>query len=260
MTVFLRSKKRLLALMLVGLTFLITIAACETTTPAPTPTPTSTLIPMVILDPIATLDGEATFADFLNFLPPESIRCITDKVGQFSYEQLLSQPLFSETINFDEELPLECLDQDTILSLVIARLAKAAGGLTDMTSICIRETFIDLDVKSLAEITPGDVSSDILGDALGIGIGMLLCLSDEEAAQITAGGILGETGEAGNFSLADLRCLLEVVDVAQIIGLIEAVDSNTTLDLSTSLSVLAALNTCDINLSNLARERQALEQ
>jgi hypothetical protein len=239
-------------LITVALVLVLAMAACETAAPtlAPTPTPTPTSTPAP--DPIVNLSEDATFHDFLELLPAEALRCLVDRVGQSKYEQLLGQPVFGDHVAFGAELPLECFNQDTVVSLVIAELSQAAGGLTDATVTCVRETFGGLDVASLAAITSGDISGGALSDSLGVGIGLLLCLNDDEASRITAGGIFGDVGEASDISLADLRCVLQAVDIAQLIGMMESLDSGTALDLSDSLVLLTAFSDCGISIPDLA--------
>ena len=241
MTFLLESKQRFAALMLVALALMVGLAACDAATPTPTPVP----------DPIIDLSEDSTFKDFVDLLPAETVSCLVGELGQATYDQLLSQPVLGDDIDFDGDLPLACFDQDAVISLVIARLAQAAGGLSDATVTCIRETFGGLDVESLAAMASGDISGGAMSDALGVGIGLLLCLNEDEASRITAGGLFGDLGGASAISLADLRCVLQVVDISELVGLMDSFQGGSAPDLSTSLSLLTAVNDCGINITDL---------
>ena len=247
MTFLLESKQRLAALMLVALALMVGLAACDAATPTPTPTPTP------VPDPIINLTEDSTFKDFVDLLPAETVSCLVGELGQTAYDQLLSQPIFGDNIDFDGDLPLACFDQDAVISLVIAGLAQAAGGLSDATVTCIRETFAGLEVESLAAIASGDISGGAMSDALGVGIGLLLCLNDDESSRITAGGLFGDLGgaSASAISLADLRCVLQVVDISELVGLMDSFQGGSAPDLTTSLSLLTAVNDCGINITEL---------
>ena len=249
MTLLHQSNQPFTAFVLVTLAVLLACAACDTPTPTPphTPTPSPTPVPV---DPIVNLDENASFKEFIDLLPADTAACLLGELGQGAYSLILSQSVFSDDFDFDGELPLACFDQGAVISLVIARLGQAAGGLSSDTATCIRETFGGLDVSSLAAITSGDLSGGSIDDALGVGIGLLLCLNDDEASRITAGGLFGDIGGASDISVADVRCVLQVVDISELMGLVSSFDSRAAPDLSTSLSLLNAFNDCGINFAD----------
>jgi hypothetical protein len=245
------SKQRLATIIIMSLTLLMALGACAAPAATPTPTPSPTPTPTPVPDPIISLSEDSTFSDFVAFLSSETVSCLVGELGQATYDQLLDQSIFGDDIDFDGDLPVECFDQDTVISLVIAGLSQAAGGLTDATITCIRETFGGLDVASLAAITSGDISGGAMNDALGVGLGLLLCLNDDEASHITAGGIFGDIGGASDISLADVKCILQVVDLSQLTGLVESISSGTELDLSSLPTLLAAVADCGIDIGGL---------
>jgi hypothetical protein len=171
-------------------------------------------------------------------------------LGQTTYEQLLDLLIFGDDIEFEDSLDT-CFDEDTVISLVIAGLSQTAGGLTDVTVTCIRETFTGLNVASLAAITSGDISQGAMDDALGVGLGLLLCLNDDEASRINAGSIFGDIGSASDMSLANVECILQVVDLSQLTGLVESFNSGTKLNLSTFPTLLTAAADCGIDIDGL---------
>jgi hypothetical protein len=257
MTFLLNTKQRFATLVVVALALMIALAACEsspTPTPAPTATPTPSPTPTPVPDPIINLSEDSTFKDFVDLLPAETVSCLVAELGQATFDQISSQPVFGDDIGFDGDLPLACFDQDAVISLVIAGLAQAADGLSDGTVVCIRETFGGLDVESLGAIASGDISGGAMGDALGVGIGLLLCLNDDEASRITAGGIFGDIGGASEISLADVRCVLGVVDISELVGLVDSFESGAVPDLSTSLTLLTAFSDCGISIADLTGE------
>lgn len=187
----------------------------------------------------------------MELLPADAVQCISSALGADAYAALLEQQVLGDGIQFGPDFPLKCFTTDVFVSVLIAALSESAGGLSDATSVCIRETFGGLDVESFASLTGGGVDSSSLSGALGASIGLLLCLSNDEAGQITAGGLFGDVGGVAELSMADLRCVLEVVDVNALFGLFETIEGGRVPDLSASLSLLTAINECGVDLSAL---------
>jgi hypothetical protein len=187
----------------------------------------------------------------MELLPADAVQCISSELGADAYATLLEQQVLGDGIQFGADVPLKCFTIDVLVSVLIAALSESAGALSDATSVCIHETFSGLDVESFASLTGGTVDPTSLSGALGASIGLLLCLSDDEAEHITAGGLFGDVGAVGELSMADLRCVLEVVDVNALFGLLETIEGGGVPDLSASLSLLTAINECGVDLSAL---------
>ena len=249
-------RSKLLALLTLALGLMAVAAACgssdPTATPTPPPTPTPSPTPTPVPDPIIDLSGDSTFADLVALLPEEAVRCISGELGVAAYNALLEQQVFTDGLQFGDDFPLQCLTTDVFVSVLIAALSETAGGLSDATTVCIRQTFAGLDVENFAGLTGGDVDTSSLTSAMGATIGLLLCLNEDEAEKITAGGLFGDVGGASALSMADLRCVLEVVDVSSLLGLFETIDSGGVPDLNVLFSLLPAINECGVDLSALA--------
>jgi hypothetical protein len=242
------SMQRSATMIIVALALLMAQTACATPTPTPTPTPA----PVHVHDSIMSLSESSTFRILVELLPKESVNCLVGELGRFTYDQFLDLTIFGEDIDFGSDLPVTCFDQDTLISLLIANLSQAADGLTGTTVTCISETFRGLNVASLAAIiTSGDIFGGAVNDTLGIGLGLLLCLNDDEASRISAGGIFGGIGSANDISLGDVKCILQMVDLRQLTGLIESLNSATELDFSTLPTLLTAVTGCGIDIGDL---------
>jgi hypothetical protein len=251
------ARPRLLAVFAGMLALLVLIAACgtvevptaiPTNTPTPTPSPTPTPVP----DPIVNLSEDSTYADLAALLPQDAVDCLVSALGQAAYDGLLTQPLFAGDIDFSSDLPLDCITEDVAISVFIATLAQAAGGLSDDTVSCIRNTFEGFGVSQLAELATGELGGEGLSDIFGVGVALLLCLSDDEAEQITAGGLLGDVGGLSAVSLADIRCILSTVDLGDLMGLVSTIEAGGMPDLDTSLGLLTSFNDCGLSLDDLS--------
>lgn len=249
------AKARLLALAAGVLALLVLIAACESS-PTPTSTPTPTPTPTPAPDPIVNLSASATYADLAALLPQAAVECLVGALGQAAYDSLLTHKVFGDEIDLSGDLPLDCFSEEVVLSVFIATLAQAAGGLSDATVTCIRNTFEGLGVAQLATLASGDLGGgEGLEDVFGIAVGLLLCLSDDEAKRTTAGGLFGDVDGFEDISLADIRCIFESVDLSELMALISSIDGGAAPDLGsglgTGLELLTALNDCGLSMDVL---------
>ena len=244
------AKPRLLALFAGMLALLVLIAACETAD-APTPTPTQT--PTPVPDPIVNLRADATYADLAGLLPQAAADCLVSALGQAAYDGLLTQEVFGDDIDFASDLPLACITEDAAISILIATLSQAAGvGLSGDTVTCIRNTFEGFGVGQLAELASGELGGEGLTDIFGVGVALLLCLSDDESERITAGGLFGDVEGLEAVSLADIRCILSTVDLGELMSLVSTIEGGAMPDLETSLGLLTAFNDCGLSLDDLS--------
>jgi len=169
------------------------------------------------------------------------------------YDGLLLQPVFADGFLFGGDFPIQCFTTDIFVSLLISTLSESAEGLSDATTACVREIFAGLDVKNFAGLTADQVGPRNLTAATGASIGLLLCLNDEEAKQITAGRLFGNVGGVRNLSMAGLRCVLEFVDVGALFVLLDTIESGGAPDISDAISLLSAIDQCNVDLSALDR-------
>ena len=237
--------QRLAMVIIIALALLVALGACAARTPTPTP------VPVPVIDPFISLNDSSTFRDLVALLPSEALNCLIGKLGRATYAQFLDLEIFGEGIGFDGDLPVACFDQNTITSLVIVGLSQAASGLTGPTVACVREAFKGLDVASLAASTSGGISGSVMNGNLGFGLGVLLCLNDDEASRTSASAIFGDIGGLSNTSLSDVKCILQVVDLSQLTGLVESISSGTELDLSSLPTLLTAVTDCGIDIGGL---------
>jgi hypothetical protein len=237
--------QRLAMVIIIALALLVALGACAARTPTPTP------VPVPVIDPFISLNDSSTFRDLVALLPSEALNCLIGKLGRATYAQFLDLEIFGEGIGFDGDLPVACFDQNTITSLVIVGLSQAASGLTGPTVACVREAFKGLDVASLAAITSGGISGSVMNGNLGFGLGVLLCLNDDEASRTSASAIFGDIGGLSSTSLSDVKCILQVVDLTQLSGLFESLSVNAELDISTSPALLTAVTGCGIDIRQL---------
>lgn len=238
------------ALVLCALVFALALAACNTATPTPTSTPTPSPTPTPVPDPIVKLGANATYGDVVALLPDSTVSCLKSDLGD-QYQALLGRKIFDSSIKLSaSNLPLDCFDHDTIVSLMIAALSQAANGLSNQTVTCLQQSFKDMDFSSLKQLATGDMSS--ASDALGVGMGMLLCLTDDEASRINAQDLLGPNSDV-NLSLKDIRCVIQSVDIRQLTDLVGGLSSTPTAtpDMTEMLQLANAFSKCGIDLNSL---------
>jgi hypothetical protein len=233
-----------------ALTLVLLLIACSSSTPTPTATPTPPPTPTPMPDPIANIGANSTFGDLAALLPESTTSCLRAEMGA-EYDALLGRSIFDASIAADvDSVPLDCFDEEGLVSMFIAGLSQAANGLSSPTVTCLRDTFEGLDVESLKGLAAGDIESSA-SEAMSVGLGMLLCLTDDEAERITAESVFGESFGGPNMSLKDIRCVFQNVDITQMIALVESASSSgTPPDLSQMIAVLDALQTCGVNIED----------
>ena len=130
--------------------------------------------------------------------------------------------------------------QEIVVDLIIATYVHEAGGLSDPTITCMGKSFEDLDI---AAVFDGDVETAIISALLGT----LLCLTDDEASRISAGALIGEQLE-GRPTLQDMRCVLQLVDLSDLMALLSGFQTADDPDFETLLPLLGAFGECGIEL------------
>ena len=249
----LRPRSRVITLAVTALTLVLLLAACNAPTPTPTvtPTPSPTPTPTPAPDPIAKLAANATWGDLVNLLPDETTTCLKNELGT-SYQGLLDRRIFDTSIQVSADaLPIKCFDKDSLVDVFIASLSQAAGGLTDNTVTCLRDTFAGQDNSTLENLATGNFQAST-SDAMGIGIGLLLCLTDAEAERVTAGSFFGDIGGLSSVSLKDVRCVFQSVDLNQLMSLFQdSASATATPDLSMLLTMADAMSKCGIDINQI---------
>ena len=187
-------------------------AACSdptptpTATPQPTPTPTATPTPVpptptptpaqeptpdaMMPQPGAgsaedfVITDSTTVGELLAMLSASELSCVRDAAGG-ALEAFQDVPLSavpSETM--ESSLPIQCLTPESAISVQIAMMSAAAGGLSADTRGCIRE----VAAENPGLFTEAEPTSAAEAAALmSAGIQLQLCLSDEEALALVGG-------------------------------------------------------------------------
>ncbi|MEK9659155.1 MAG: hypothetical protein VW450_04335 [Chloroflexota bacterium] len=221
------------------LTALALLAACgPQATPTPTPTPTPEPLRL-------TLTAQTTWAEVLPLLPASETACVRAGLGLEAYAALEASLVLGSDptvglggelgVGAAVELPLQCLSGATVGVLVTAGLEAEAGPLSGPTRACISGVFTGLDTEAIAAMSGEQASLD--SAALGALTGLLLCLTDDEAARI--GG-----DATGGVSLLQLRCVAGQADVRELLG--AARDGA-----APSPQLLAALAACEVDAGGL---------
>ena len=139
-------------------------------------------------------------------------------------------------------------EQETAIDLIVGQLDAQAGGLSDASEGCLRETFASVDF-GLLENSAADPSGGDPGAVIGPAIGLAYCLSDEEAAAISVADIIGEP--SFDISIAQIICVVERVDIGELFATIDD-PAAAQEDPSAALALLQALSGCGIDLAALA--------
>jgi hypothetical protein len=220
------------------LAVLALLAACgPQATPTPTPTPTPAPLRLA-------LTAQTTWAEVLPLLPAAEAACVRAELGIEAYAALEASLVLGmeATAGLSGELgagaalnlPVECLSGATVGVLVTAGLEAEAGPLSEPTRACIRGVFTGLGSDALAGMGEMDGLDDA---ALGALTGLLLCLTDDEAARI--GG-----DATGGVSLLQLRCVAGRADVGALLGALREGQGP-------SADLLAALTACGVDAAGL---------
>lgn len=235
---------KLMAIVVLTVAALAVLSACTadptpTPTAPPSPTPTPTPTPPASL--VFGLAADATVGDLAALLPEATLACVVEAMGQTAYDSALTLPLFGgDSPALEAEFPTACIGQEIVVDVIIATYVHEAGGLSDPTITCMRESFEDLDT---AAVFDGDVETAIISALLGT----LLCLDDDEASKISAGGLIGEQFE-GTPTLQDMRCVLQLVELSDLTALLSGFGTADELDFESLLPLLGAFGECGIEL------------
>ncbi len=227
-----------------------------TATPTPPPTPTATPLP-----PSITVDigAGAVWRDVDDELYPSERDCIRSALGDDTYQALLDEPALAEGTALTA-LPLGCLQQANAVIMVVAYLDDRVGGLSPDSENCLRRTFATADFGLLARVsgaTDGGAAPDF-GAAIGSAIGLAFCLNDEESAAVSVGELIGDP--ALDFSVAQFVCIVEHVDIQQLLLALAAPDSSADDGgelPAIPIELFQALSECEIELAAPAGEDSA---
>ena len=189
----------------------IVAASCSGEAPTPTPTATATPTPVPRID----LAKVSTVGDIVSLLPQADAGCLRQTIED--YEAFLDTKLSANDDAFAAQVAADCLSNESLVLLFIAGLESEAGGLSDQTVVCIRETLGAVDLAGLAATADSDAG-------LGAAIGLLLCLTEEEAKRVSVSRFLGDQAASlGPLSLQDLRCVVQRIDLQSLNAAIEQV-------------------------------------
>ena len=228
---------------ILAITLVALVAACSGSDPTPTPTPTPTP------SPIFSLPGDASVADFIRALPDDARACTRNAVGEGTSSLFENILLFEGNDFLPESLPLGCFSSDILADIVLAGLSSQTSGLTDESIACIRGTFQTIDIARFITSARGDFDPNDAGDIIGSALTLLLCLTDEEAENIELAAF---SGEADGLSLLDLRCVAERVNINDLLGLFDSIDSGGVPNLSTGFEIAAAFQKCGADLLSIS--------
>ncbi len=244
-----------LSFAVLGAALLALAAACAsptptptpTPTPSPTPTPTATPTPVPTPTPTAAMRvSGVAWRDLVGGLSPAEAGCLRDQVGGDAYEALLDQPVFGGEAALTD-IPLDCLEQETAVDIIIGQLDAQADGLSRESETCLRETFTSVEFGMLGE-SAVDPSGGDLGAVIGPAIGLAYCLSDEEAAAVSVADIIGEP--LFDVSIAQIICVVERVDIGELFATVVDPDAAEE-DADAALALLQALSECGIDFAAL---------
>ena len=224
------------AALAVGVLLLVLAAACGGSDES-TPTPPA----------FYQLSPDSLGSDMLAQLPSDEQSCIRDSLSSEEFDLFLSAPLDTEPDLAGDAFSVEsgsvmlgCLSNDSIVRLFIGGIAMEAGSLSTATVTCMTNTLADIDFQALFADEVGLSSG--FDSMVGGMLGMLLCLSDEEAERISVGSFFGSDEEGP--TLADIRCITGFVDLDQ---LGQAFTTIAGAEALTS-EMLTALTECGIDL------------
>ena len=234
---------RLLTLLALVVSALALTAACSSDpTPTPTPSPTPTPTP----EPTLTIDADTIWRDVAGALTPAEVSCLRGELGEDAYDALLDEPVLAGG-PYLASLPVSCLEQETAIDFIVALLDVQVGGLSSDSETCLRGTFATVDISRLAGLAnapTGDVND--IGAAIGGTVGLAFCLTDEEAAMVSIGDLLGDA--MGDITLAQFTCVMEQVDISEVLPLLESLNTGGEFT-GPSLEVFQAVADCGIDFN-----------
>ncbi|MBM3940266.1 MAG: hypothetical protein FJ318_05135 [SAR202 cluster bacterium] len=226
---------RPLAVPAIAVILAVLLAACgsaATATPTPVPTP---------MPPIR-IDAGTTGRDVVAQLPPDEADCLRRQMEPEAYEAMLNAPAASG-LEFNSSGAAGCIGGNTSIALVTGVIAYQAGGdLSVETRNCIRGTLGALNLQQLlgAMTGPGPGSA-------GSVLGLLFCLSDDEAARISLAGLRTGDPDAGGPTLADIRCVSQRVDINTLAFALSQIDNPSRIPATVQL----AFQECGVRVDDL---------
>lgn len=168
------------------------VTACREPDPAPA---TATPVP-VSIDELEITDS-LMVRDIVAVLSQDEVACLRDAVGTDSFDAL--QDIFVATApDSTVDLLFQCLTLENAVGIGVALMSAEALGLSAETRGCIS----DVAIENPSVLGIGEQTAEPEG-AIGPGIHVHLCLTDEEAAALSTGA----DGELPPPS--DLRCMVE---------------------------------------------------
>ncbi len=236
------TRRLLVILASAALALALTAACASNPTPTPTPSPTPTPAP----EPTLSIDADTVWRDVAGALTPAEISCVHGELGSDAYDALLNEPVLAGG-PYLASLPVGCLEQETAIDFIVALLNAQVGGLSADSETCLRGTFATVDISQLAGLAgaPTGDANDI-GAAIGGAVGLAFCLTDEEAAMVSTGDLLGDA--MGEITLAQFTCVIEQVDISEVLTLLETLNAGGEPTLP-SLEVFQAVADCGIDFN-----------
>ena len=180
-------------------------------------------------------------ADIIGQLPASEQECIRQGLGEAAFSQFMERGINEDT-SPEEDAFSSCLSHESLARLQIGGLTSVLGELSGDTVACMLASLADVDLRSF---TVGGEQGLEAEQGMALFLGMLLCLNDEEAARADA---LGFFGPQGGISIADVRCVVQHIDLTLLAQLFAASGS---FELP-SQELLDALSACDIDFDELS--------
>ena len=212
----------------IGLSLLALLAACDAT-PTPTTAPPQ---PVEVTAP-------ATGREIFRQLSTAEQNCIRESLNANALGRFLDMSLSDNgQVYVPDNAFLTCLSTESALALFIGTINIATGGLSPSTLTCIRNTLDAL--RGSQVLNQGQQSQERMVSSLP---GMLLCLTDDEAAKVSLASVLGGPSVNGP-TLADIRCMIQHADVGELLA---AFNSSSSFEPTDSL--LDVLLRCGLTVS-----------
>jgi hypothetical protein len=183
-------------------------------TSTPAATPTSTPVPRI------DVVKASTVGNVVSLLPQTDAECLRQALE--GSEALLESAFSFDDTAFPADVAAGCLSNESLVLLFVGSLENEAGGLSDQTVVCIREALGAVNLTGLASTASSSAGDSSAG--LGAAIGLLLCLTKDEAERVSASRFLGDKAVGlGPLSLQDLRCVVERSDLQALSATLEQV-------------------------------------
>ena len=202
-------------------------------TPTPSPTPTPTPLPAFHITP------DSTGGDVFSQLPLGEQQCLRASLSSEHLDALLEVtsgdgPSF---LGAAEEVS-GCVGDESRLRATLGFLDWQVGGLDPSSVTCLRSVFSSFDTSQLA--SAGSSESPV---GIAAAMGLMLCLTEQEAAKVAIGPS-GDGDVAMHLTLADVRCLAQLVDPDLLADLLAA----PSLEGPTDPEMLTALEECGVQM------------